>query len=213
MGSKDDTAVESLLRLSTPSSTMDTTIRRRSFDDAQSRFKCRKVLGIGGKEPSKVLQVLGRHESYLLIIPRGYETWQLIIASCLFLFAVMWLVFPGTWLSIVGSHADPVIGNMCCRIIAGALFAIISTTWYTEPTSMLALRNTLMLQYIYSGIATFSLTWAFMTNKSKFLLGLAIIHGFLTIGSVFYYFAFREMNKPTPDKPFNKSNDDRNHVD
>lgn len=27
---------------------------RRSFDDAQSRLKCRKLLGIGGKEPSKV---------------------------------------------------------------------------------------------------------------------------------------------------------------
>ncbi|XP_020899555.1 uncharacterized protein LOC110238241 isoform X2 [Exaiptasia diaphana] len=186
---------------------------KRSFDDAQSRFKCRKVLGIGGKEPSKVLQVLGRHESYLLVIPRGYETWQTVIGSTLFLFGVVWLVFPGVWLSLVGSQTDPVIGNMSCRIIAGALFGIVAITWYTEPSSMQSLRNILMLQYIYNGVATFSMTWAFMTNKSKILLCLAIIHGFLTIGSVFYYFAFREMNKPTPDKPYSKSMDDKNHID
>ncbi|KAK3745862.1 hypothetical protein QZH41_013218 [Actinostola sp. cb2023] len=78
---------------------------------------------------------------------------------------------------------------------------------------MQSLRNILMLQYIYNGIATFSMSWAFMTNKSKFLLGLSIIHGLLTIGSVFYYFAFREMNKPTPDKPYSMNNDDKGHMD
>jgi len=41
--------------LTAPDVHREFTVRRRSFDDAQSRLKCRKLLGIGGKEPSKVI--------------------------------------------------------------------------------------------------------------------------------------------------------------
>ncbi|EDO40311.1 predicted protein, partial [Nematostella vectensis] len=197
---------------------MDATIRRRSFDDAQSRFKCRKVLGIGGKEPSKVLQVLGSQESYLILIPRGHDLWQFFTTGCFILFAIMWLVFPGTFVSFITSQAQPdlVISTMCCRIIGGSLCAMAAITWYTEPITMASIRNTLMLQYTYSGIATFALTWAFMTNKSKFLLVLSILHGLIALGSTYYFYAFRLLNKPTPDKPSSKGvngDNDMNHND
>ena len=49
---------------------------RRSFDDAQSRLKCRKLLGIGGKEPSKV-----SHYSKLNN-PLMKPTWRAFKTAC-----------------------------------------------------------------------------------------------------------------------------------
>lgn len=188
---------------------------KRSFDDAQSRLKCRKLLGIGGKEPSKVLQVLGSHESYFISIPRGYETWQVVVPSFLCVLSVMLLIFPDHCLRALGDITDhsSLAGSLCCRLLASALLGISWISWGIKPTTILSIKRTLVLQSTYCGAATVFLGLACFSVRTKGLVALTSVHGLVGLVSLFYFVAVRQLNKPTPEKPNKKlSNSDDNHI-
>lgn len=212
---QDDSNMADSLRLTAPDVHREFTVRRRSFDDAQSRLKCRKLLGIGGKEPSKVLQVLGSHESYFISIPRGYETWQVVVPSFLCVLSVMLLIFPDHCLRALGDITDhsSLAGSLCCRLLASALLGISWISWGIKPTTILSIKRTLVLQSTYCGAATVFLGLACFSVRTKGLVALTSVHGLVGLVSLFYFVAVRQLNKPTPEKPNKKlSNSDDNHI-
>lgn len=200
------------MRLSTPSLDPKSADRRRSFDDAQSRLKCRKLLGIGGKEPSKVLQLLGRNDSYLINLPHGYRIWQIVTSVLILFFAVTALAFPGTCLVAFGVN-DPLASSLCARLLGGALIGIAVISWNTEPLSASVVWNTLMLQYVYAGIASLSLICSFLSRPSKFLFVVFVLHLVLFAGSLAYFIHIKNLHKPQPEKPNKIIEPEENHVD
>lgn len=203
------------MRLSAPDINKDFPVRRRSFDDAQSRLKCRKLLGIGGKEPSKVLQVLGSHESYFISIPRGYETWQVVVPSFLSVVSIMLLIFPSQCLRALGDTKDcsSFAVSLCCRLLASALLGIVGISWGTKPTTISSIKRILILHCTYCGAATLFLGLASLSVRTKALIILTALHGLMAMVSLFYFVAVRQLNKPTPEKPNRKLSDpDENHV-
>lgn len=212
---QEDINMADPVRLSAPDVYKEYAVRRRSFDDAQSRLKCRKLLGIGGKEPSKVLQVLGSHESYFISIPRGYETWQTVVPVFLSAISIMLLIFPSHCLRALGDNNDSssFAGSLCCRLLASALLGIVGISWGTKPTTISSIKRILLLHSTYCGAATFFLGLACLSLRTKGLITLTALHASVTIVSIFYFIAVRQMNKPTPDKPNRKlSNSEENHV-
>lgn len=188
---------------------------KRSFDDAQSRLKCRKLLGIGGKEPSKVLQVLGSHESYFISIPRGYETWQDVVPVFLSVVSLVLLIFPSQCLRAVGDSKESTTfaGSLCCRLLASALIGIVGISWGAKPTTISSIKRILVLHSTYCGAATFFLALACISLRTKVLIVLTSLHAVVTVVSLFYFVAVRQLNKPTPEKPNAKiNNSDENHV-
>lgn len=187
---------------------------KRSFDDAQSRLKCRKLLGIGGKEPSKVLQVLGSHESYFISIPRGYETWQVVVPVFLSVVSIMLFIFPSYCLRAMGDSKESTsfAGALCCRLLASALIGIAGISWGTKPTTILSIKRILLLHSTYCGTATFFLALACFSLRTRFLITLTAVHAFVTAVSLFYFVAVRKLNKPTPEKPNAKNGVGENHI-
>ncbi|KAJ7390471.1 hypothetical protein OS493_025174 [Desmophyllum pertusum] len=203
------------VRLTAPDVYKDYAVRRRSFDDAQSRLKCRKLLGIGGKEPSKVLQVLGSHESYFISIPRGYETWEMVVPVFLSVISIVLLIFPSQCLRAMGDSKESTTfaGSLCCRILASALIGIAGISWGTKPTTISSIKRILVLHSTYCGATTFFLALACISLRTKVLIGLTTLHAVITMVSLFYFIAVRQLNKPTPDKPNAKFNGvDNNHI-
>ncbi|XP_068717584.1 tumor protein p53-inducible protein 11-like isoform X1 [Montipora capricornis] len=188
------------IRLSAPEVHRDFPVRRRSFDDAQSRLKCRKLLGIGGKEPSKVLQVLGSHESYFISIPRGYETWQLVVPVFLSVVSIMLLIFPGQCLRVLGdlSECSSLAGTLCCRLLASALLGIVGISWGITPTTISSIKRTLVLHSTYCGAATLFLGLSSFSLRTKGLIVLTSLHGIIALVSLFYFVAVRQLNKTHP---------------
>lgn len=212
---QEDSNMADPVRLTAPDVHKDFTVRRRSFDDAQSRLKCRKLLGIGGKEPSKVLQVLGSHESYFICIPRGYDTWQMVVPGFLSAVSIVLLIFPSFCLRGLGDSAESssFAGCLCCRLLASALVGIVFVSWGTKPTTISSIKRVLLLHSTYCGAATLFLGLACFSVRSQSLIVLTSLHGVLTLVSLFYFVAVRQLNKPTPEKPNTKlCNSDENHV-
>lgn len=187
---------------------------KRSFDDAQSRLKCRKLLGIGGKEPSKVLQVLGSHESYFISIPRGYETWQVVVPVFLSVVSIMLMIFPSYCLRALGDSKESTsfAGALSCRLLASALIGIAGISWETKPITISSIKRILLLHSTYCGAATLFLAVACISLRTRFLIALTAIHAIVAAVSLFYFVAVRKLNKPTPEKPNAKNGYDENHI-
>ncbi|XP_022780004.1 uncharacterized protein LOC111321399 isoform X1 [Stylophora pistillata] len=211
---QDDCDMSDAIRLSAPDAHKDYAVRRRSFDDAQSRLKCRKLLGIGGKEPSKVLQVLGSHESYFISIPRGYETWQVVVPVFLTVVSIMLMIFPSYCLRALGDSKESTsfAGSLCCRLLASALIGIAGISWETKPITISSIKRILLLHSTYCGAATLFLALACISLRTRFLIVLTAVHTIVAAVSLFYFVAVRKLNKPTPEKPNAKNGYDENHI-
>ncbi|XP_046861454.1 tumor protein p53-inducible protein 11-like [Xenia sp. Carnegie-2017] len=126
-------------------------MRKRSFDDAQSRLKSRKLLGLGGKEASKVLQVLGNCEHLDTKLPRGLSLW-LFSSSLMFLamaILCLFLVRPfSIWLGV--DHA-PRRNVLEVRLLGATFAGLFCLTFLTSVTSYLVVRNILLCHLVYFG--------------------------------------------------------------
>ncbi|CAH3029428.1 unnamed protein product [Porites evermanni] len=202
------------VRLSAPDVHKDFTVRRRSFDDAQSRLKCRKLLGIGGKEPSKVFVFLQSNFASFSRFALSSTVLPSFLTPTPFA-PLQLLVFPSFCLRALGDSAESssFAGCLCCRLLASALLGIVFVSWGTKPTTISSIKRVLLLHSTYCGAATLFLGLACFSVRSQSLIVLTSLHGVLTLVSLFYFVAVRQLNKPTPEKPNTKlCNSDENHV-
>ncbi|XP_033645607.1 tumor protein p53-inducible protein 11-like isoform X2 [Asterias rubens] len=131
---------------------------KQSSGDLQSRLKTRKLLGVGecedGSVPvSKISQILGNDDHYLLTLPNGLRLWQVasaLVFSAVALLAIMFPVplFDGIFASNCGPDAILPI-----RLFGAALSCLGLLFWSAvKSVSRYIIRWTLLSQVLYLSI-------------------------------------------------------------
>ncbi|XP_028395836.1 tumor protein p53-inducible protein 11-like isoform X1 [Dendronephthya gigantea] len=183
-------------------------VRKRSFDDAQSRLKSRKILGLGGKESSKVLQVLGNCEHLETKLPIGLSLW-LTFSSLMFLaMALLCILLFKPFSYLLGVDHSPRINVMEVRLLGATFAGLSGLTWLTNATSYFVLRNVLLTHLVYFGIAALVFTRELYVEYNKYI-GLSLIfHVAIFFVTLAYVIMLQRVNQPVPDKPVSFADSD-----
>ncbi|CAB4009530.1 Hypothetical predicted protein [Paramuricea clavata] len=181
---------------------------KRSFDDAQSRLKSRKILGLGGKESSKVLQVLGNCEHIDTKLPPGLSVW-LMLASLMFLaMALSCLLLFKPFSYLLGVDHSSRINVMEVRLLGATFTGLFGLTWLTNATSYFVLRNVLLTHLIYFGIAALVFIRELSVEYNKYVMLSLIFHIAILSVTTVYTIKLQRANQPIPDKPVSFADSD-----
>ncbi|XP_071798146.1 tumor protein p53-inducible protein 11-like isoform X2 [Asterias amurensis] len=131
---------------------------KQSSGDLQSRLKTRKLLGVGecedGSVPvSKISQILGNDDHYLLTLPNGLRLWQVATALVFSAVALLAIMFPVPLFdAIFASNCGP-DAILPIRLFGAALSCLGLLFWSAvKSVSRYIIRWTLLSQVLYLSI-------------------------------------------------------------
>lgn len=213
--SDDDTStekVESIGQLKVITSTYQN-LRKRSFDDAQSRLKSRKILGLGGKESSKILQVLGNCEHLETKLPDGLSIWLTLSSMVFLIMSVGCLILFKPFSYILAVDLTSRVIVMEVRLLGATFAGLAGLTWLTNMVSYLVIRNVLLSHIIYFGLATFVFIRELFVEYNFYILLSLLFHFAVFVVTLVYVLKLQKLNQPVPDKPvsFAESDDNDNY--
>ncbi|VDN56257.1 unnamed protein product [Dracunculus medinensis] len=141
--------------------------RKKSSNELQSRFKTRKLLGVGelvgdsgNIYRSKISQLLGTNESLCIRLPRGLLLWSTTVTAYLFLSGLMHLLIPSIGRYIEFDYSLPPDDTFHIRMYGTALLAFTLIFWkiiifndiHPELSNLLIAYATLFLMQLLVGV-------------------------------------------------------------
>ncbi|XP_033126269.1 tumor protein p53-inducible protein 11-like isoform X2 [Anneissia japonica] len=174
---------------------MYTPTRKQSSGDLQSRLKTRKLLGVGESEDgsvpmSKISQILGNDDHFLLAFPAGLRLWQVTTSFVFTAVALMAIIFPSK-LILYSNIPECSAENNYPIMFFGASLACLAVLFWSAvySPSRHVIRWTLVAQILYFALQTIvfiSMIWEI--NTFSFLnVVIVVFHVLLTTISLLYY--------------------------
>ncbi|XP_038049598.1 tumor protein p53-inducible protein 11-like isoform X2 [Patiria miniata] len=132
--------------------------RKQSSGDLQSRLKTRKLLGVGecedGSVPvSKISQILGSDDHYLMTLPNGLRLWQVATALVFTAVALLAMIFPVALFDAIFASNCSADAILPIRLFGAALTCLGLLFWSAvKSVSRYIIRWTLLSQVLYLSI-------------------------------------------------------------
>lgn len=136
------------------------TYMKQSSGDLQSRLKTRKLLGVGESEDgsvplSKISQILGHDDHYLITFPAGLRLWQVTSAVAFTAIAILAMCFPLGLFETVFVTSSNQESILPIRLFGGAITCLALLYWSAiKSVSRHIIRWTLLTEILYLSIQT-----------------------------------------------------------
>ncbi|XP_041472139.1 tumor protein p53-inducible protein 11-like isoform X1 [Lytechinus variegatus] len=140
---------------STKEAQHETIYGKQSSGDLQSRLKTRKLLGVGecedGSVPlSKISQILGSDDHYIINMPAGLRLWQVTTAVVFTSVSLLSIFFPVTIFNMLFSSGCGNDAVLPLRLFGAALICLALLFWSSvKSVSRYIIRWTLLAEVLY----------------------------------------------------------------
>ncbi|XP_072047884.1 tumor protein p53-inducible protein 11-like isoform X2 [Amphiura filiformis] len=168
---------------------------KQSSGDLQSRLKTRKLLGVGENEDgsvplSKISQILGHDDHYLINLPAGLRLWQVTTAVAFTAIASLAMCFPVGLFETVFASSCGQESVLPIRLFGGAITCLALLYWSAiKSVSRHIIRWTLLTEILYLTIQTLVMFLSLLGNGAfsfSSILVLALFVMSITISIHFY---------------------------
>ncbi|XP_022108651.1 tumor protein p53-inducible protein 11-like isoform X2 [Acanthaster planci] len=170
--------------------------RKQSSGDLQSRLKTRKLLGVGecedGSVPvSKISQILGSDDHYLMTLPNGLRLWQVATAIVFSAVALLAMIFPVPLFDAIFASNCSADAILPIRLFGAALTCLGLLFWgAVKSVSRYIIRWTLLSQVLYLSIqATVMMCSLYGSLSFNFSSVLVLLVLFMAITISLYFYA------------------------
>ncbi|XP_071487578.1 tumor protein p53-inducible protein 11-like isoform X1 [Diadema antillarum] len=133
-------------------------LRKQSSGDLQSRLKTRKLLGVGecedGSVPlSKISQILGSDDHYLINFPAGLRLWQVTTAIVFTSVSLLCIFFPVSLFNLLFASECGRDAVLPIRLFGAAVTCLALLFWSAvKSVSRYVIRWTLLAEVLYLSI-------------------------------------------------------------